>query len=162
MTDDFHSPSRGRVSFGQMVESILDVVGAEPDRSHRLIVGTDSVLRQGHTMFVTAVLVHRVGSGGRYFYRRVRERAMNSLRQRMLHEASMSLELAGRLASALADAPAGDKDMPIEIHLDVGMNGETKRAIREVVGMVAGSGFEAVTKPDAVGASHVADRHARS
>lgn len=162
MTDDFHSPSRGRVSFAEMVESILDVVGSEPDRPHRLIVGTDSVLRQDHTMFVSAVLVHRVGRGGRYFYRRVRERAMNSLRQRMLHEASMSLDLAGRLTSALADAPSGEKDVPIEIHLDVGVNGETKRSIREVVGMVAGSGFTPITKPDAVGASHVADRHARS
>src|SRR5207302_5588317 len=46
----------------------------------------------------------------------------------------------------------------VEIHLDVGASGETKRIIRELVGMVQGSGYAAITKPDSYGASKVADR----
>jgi predicted RNase H-related nuclease YkuK (DUF458 family) len=43
----------------------------------------------------------------------------------------------------------------------VGNNGETKRIVREVVGMVSGSGFSAVIKPDAYGATKVADKHSK-
>ncbi len=51
--------------------------------------------------------------------------------------------------------------LPVEIHLDVGDIGDTKNIIREVVGMVTGSGYAAVTKPNAYGASKVADRHSK-
>jgi predicted RNase H-related nuclease YkuK (DUF458 family) len=43
----------------------------------------------------------------------------------------------------------------------VGNNGETKKIIREVVGMVTGSGYAAVIKPEAYGASKVADKHSK-
>ena len=49
-------------------------------------------------------------------------------------------------------------DLDIEIHLDVGEQGKTKEIIREVVGMVTGSGFDAIIKPDSYGASKVADK----
>lgn len=55
----------------------------------------------------------------------------------------------------------GYAKLPVEIHLDVGENGDTKDIVREVVGMVTGSGYAAVTKPDAYGASKVADRHSK-
>jgi predicted RNase H-related nuclease YkuK (DUF458 family) len=81
---------------------------------------------------------------------------MESLRQRILFETSLSLETASQLSAELAKN--GYSELPVEIHLDVGDRGETKRVIREVVGMVQGSGYAAVTKPDSYGASKVADR----
>ncbi|MCK4816393.1 hypothetical protein KA005_11550, partial [bacterium] len=48
----------------------------------------------------------------------------------------------------------------LEIHIDVGPLGPTREMIREVVGMVNGNGFTAKTKPEAWGASTVADKHA--
>ena len=108
---------------------------------------------------MTAVIVHRVGHGGRYFYRKMLNRKMESLRQRILFETSLSLETAGLLSAELARN--GHSELPVEIHLDVGPNGDTKRIIREVVGMVTGSGYLAVTKPDAYGASKVADKHSK-
>src|SRR5256886_5201482 len=88
--------------------------------------------------FVPAVIVHRVGHGGRYFYRKMFNRKMESLRQRILFETSLSLETAGLLSAELSRN--GHSELPVEIHLDVGPNGDTKRIIREVVGMVTGSG----------------------
>jgi predicted RNase H-related nuclease YkuK (DUF458 family) len=49
----------------------------------------------------------------------------------------------------------------VEIHLDVGVHGETRELVRDVIGMVAGSGFDAKIKPEACGASKVADKYAR-
>ena len=47
----------------------------------------------------------------------------------------------------------------IQIHVDIGHNGETRDMINEVVGMVRGSGYEVKIKPDSYGASKVADRY---
>ena len=49
----------------------------------------------------------------------------------------------------------------IEIHLDVGSNGATKTLVKEVVGMVSGSGYPCRIKPDSYGASTVADRYTK-
>jgi len=47
----------------------------------------------------------------------------------------------------------------VEIHLDVGKNGATRSLVKEVIKMIVGSGYIAVTKPDSFGATKVADRH---
>ena len=41
----------------------------------------------------------------------------------------------------------------------MGKNGDARDMINEIVGMIRGNGFECKTKPDAFGASKVADRH---
>ena len=53
------------------------------------------------------------------------------------------------------------QDFDVEIHLDVGNNGATQTLIKEVVGMVVGSGFNARIKPDSYGASSVADKYTK-
>lgn len=155
---DFHSPTYGKLSFHQMFARLVDYMSEDPEQRYHLIIGTDSLLSD-RTCFVTAIIVHRVGHGGRYFYRKMFNRKMESLRQRILVETSLSLETAGMLSAELSRN--GHSELPVEIHLDVGPNGDTKRIIREVVGMVTGSGYLAVTKPDAYGASKVADKHSK-
>ena len=155
---DFNSPTYGKLSFQAMFDRLVEYMSEDSDQHYHLIIGTDSLLSE-NTTFVTAIIVHRVGHGGRYFYRKMLNRKMESLRQRILFETSLSLETAGLISAELARN--GHSELPVEIHLDVGPNGDTKRIIREVVGMVTGSGYLAVTKPDAYGASKVADKHSK-
>ncbi len=155
----FTSPTLGSLSFEEMFSKLVDYIEEEWEESYNLIIGTDSIEHNSHTIFVSAIVVHRVGHGGRYFYKKNRHRRINSLRQRMFYEASMSLEVAGLLRTELSNN--GFPELHLEIHLDVGSNGDTKDIIREVVGMVKGSGYEAITKPDAYGATKVADRHSK-
>ncbi len=155
---DFVSPTHGKLTFNQMFRHLVAFMEEEPDQRYHLIIGTDSLLGD-ETHFVTAIIVHRVGHGGRYFYRKLRNRKIESLRQRILFETALSLEAASLITAELARN--GYSKLPVEIHLDVGEKGETKRIIREVVGMVTGSGYAAVTKPDAYGASKVADKHSK-
>jgi uncharacterized protein len=152
---EFISPTHGKLSFERMFQQIVGYMEEEPHQRYNLIIGTDSLLGDD-TCFVTAVVIHRVGHGGRYFYHKFRNRKIESLRQRILFETSLSLETASQLSAQLATN--GFSELPVEIHLDVGDRGDTKRIIREVVGMVQGSGYAAVTKPDSYGASKVADR----
>lgn len=155
---EFTSPSAGTVSFDRMFGIIADYIRQGPSDNYNLIVGTDSFLNSA-TLFVSAVIIHRVGHGGRYFYRKNPRRKMENLRQRIFFEAAMSIELASLLKDRL-DA-SGLPALSVEIHLDVGEKGETKEIIRELVGMVTGSGYAARTKPGSFGASKVADRHTK-
>ncbi len=154
----FVSPSRGRLGFSEMFQDIVGYVQEFPDDKYRIIIGTDSQAGE-ETCFVTAVIVHRDGRGGRYYYARDKEHINRSLRQRIYYETSRSLAVASMLAGKLAEN--GYADLNVEIHLDVGENGKTRDLIREVVGMVVGSGFHARIKPDSYGASTVADKYTK-
>lgn len=156
----FISPSLGALTFDGMFDDIRAYIAADPEARYSLIVGTDSQLREGRGVtFVTAIVVHRRGKGARYYYQRQEQRHMRSLRQRILYETSMSLSVAGRIAERLAESNIEDLD--IEVHLDIGPNGDTRDLIREIVGMVVGSGFSAKIKPESYGASTVADRYTK-
>jgi predicted RNase H-related nuclease YkuK (DUF458 family) len=154
---DFISPTKGHLSFEEVFDEILAYASENPDDRYSLIVGTDSQLKDD-TCFVTALIVHRHGKGGRFFYTRHRESHARSLRQRIFYEASLSLGLASLLTEKLADS---GQELNLEIHLDVGSNGATKSLVKEVVGMVNGSGFSCKIKPDSYGASSVADRYTK-
>lgn len=154
----FTSPTRGKMEFDDMMDDILNYITGLPSSSYKIIIGTDSQVRN-QTCFITAVVVHRLGKGARYYYHKKVYRKINSLRQKIFYETALSLELGGRIAKHLADS--GVADLPVEIHIDVGNKGETRDLIKEVVGMVVGSGFHAKIKPEAYGASSVADKHTK-
>jgi len=141
-----------------MFQDIADFISQHPEDHYRLIVGTDSQLRE-NACFVTAVVVHRVGKGGRYYYTKDTENVGESLKKRIFIEASRSLALASQLSDRLAEE--GLNGIELEIHLDIGSRGDTRSIIKEVAGMVSGTGFPAYIKPNAYGASSVADRHTK-
>ncbi|HAP93916.1 MAG TPA: hypothetical protein DCM26_04745 [Desulfotomaculum sp.] len=154
----FVSPTKGRLTFNEMMAGIVDYITGLPTSMYKIIIGTDSQVKQD-SCFVTAIIVHRLGKGGRYFYRKKLHRKIKSLRQKIFYETSLSLELGGLVARYLSEC--GMDEMEVEIHIDVGKQGETRDLIREVVGMVTGSGFNAKIKPEAFGASSVADKHTK-
>lgn len=153
----FTSPSMGQISFEELFEDLVGYTNLHPDDSYKLIIGTDShSFLNDSVIFVTAVVVHRVGKGGRFYYHKQKTRYMESLRQRIYYETFLSLEVATLLTEKLAQN--GETRLNVEIHLDVGEKGETRDIIKEVVGMVIGSGYQACIKPDSFGATTVADR----
>ncbi|HHW19552.1 MAG TPA: ribonuclease H-like YkuK family protein [Thermodesulfovibrio thiophilus] len=152
----FISPTFGSITFQQVFEKIIEFVKEEPTKNYSLIVGSDSFPGE-ETVFVTAIIIHRKGSGGRYFYRKIKYEKMNNLKLRIFTEASLSLEIAEALKKKLSEN--GVSRLPVEIHIDVGKNGATRILVKEVIKMIVGSGYIAVTKPDSFGATKVADRH---
>ncbi len=153
----FTSPSMGQITFQELFEDLVSYTNEHPDDSYKLIIGTDShSFLNESVIFVTAVVVHRVGKGGRFYYHKQKTRYMESLRQRIYYETFLSLEVATRMTEQLARN--GESRLNVEIHLDVGEKGETRDIIKEVVGIVIGSGYQAFIKPDSYGATTVADR----
>lgn len=158
ITDSFQSPTYGQVDFAEVITKIVDYVESDPEYPYRLIVGTDSQLKNGTGAdFVTAIIIHRVGAGAIYFWQRQNKNHQYVLRQRIYDEALMSLSAADNLVTAFGRENGLMKHL--EIHVDVGQQGPTREIIAEVVGMIRGNGFNVKIKPDAYGAAKVADRH---
>ncbi|GMA50549.1 hypothetical protein GCM10025857_19060 [Alicyclobacillus contaminans] len=156
----FHSPSRGMMTLQEVAEDILSQVSSFPKDEFRLMVGTDSQPKPGtrSVTFVTAVIVHHVGKGARYYIHREHQQHMYSLRQRMFTEASYSLQAGGMLSEYLNQRGA---HWGWEVHLDIGQKGATRKLVREIVSWITQSGYEARIKPDSFGASKVADRYTK-
>ncbi len=141
-----------------VVEEINAFMDADDTRSYKVTIGTDSMLYSDRRAdFVTAVVVHRVGNGGRYFWRRASFGNFYTLRDRILKEVLVSLDFAKLIIEELRRT--GNTAFDLEIHVDVGENGETRQMIQELVGMIRANNFEAKTKPQSYAASCVADRH---
>lgn len=154
----FISLSKQQFTFEELVEAIFQYTHEEPDREYRVIVGSDSE-GYGQVAYATAIVVHRVGSGARAFICKNKIFTNQSLRQKIYNETSLSLTLAHQLIDPLTKL-LGEEFVQknLIIHVDIGQKGETKDMIREVTGMVRGSGFQVEIKPDAAVASTVADR----
>ncbi len=154
----FNSQTYGQLTFDQVGEKMLEYMSLAPGMEYELIIGTDSLLYGNkEAEFVSAIVVHRKRSGGVYFWSKRHQAHLHDLRQRIFQEALDSLKLAEKLIEKLKSLKL--MDFNLSIHVDVGPNGETKKMVNEIVGMIRGSGFDVKTKPESYGASSVADRH---
>lgn len=160
MSWTFQSPTLGTLTLEEVAEDLLKQVDSYPQDKFRLMVGSDSQPKQGSktVTFVTAVIIHHVGKGARYYIHRENQQHIYSLRQRMFTEASYSLQAGGWLSDYLNSRGA---DWGWEVHLDIGQKGATKQLVREIVSWITQSGYEARIKPDSFGASKVADRYTK-
>ncbi|MGQ9747695.1 MAG: ribonuclease H-like YkuK family protein [Candidatus Caldatribacteriaceae bacterium] len=147
----------------EVVKALFDFIHEEPRCEYRLIIGTDSKNFQENPpvqVFVTAVVVHRIGFGGRYFWRRTYIRESSNIRGKIYTEAWLSLQISQKLLELLRSYPDNHlSNYKIEIHVDIGTIGPTRELIREIVGMIENLGFVAKIKPESFGASRVAHRH---
>jgi predicted RNase H-related nuclease YkuK (DUF458 family) len=142
-----------------VVDRAVSFIESENNCTFKIIVGTDSEMTAGgKAHFVTAIVVHHVGHGGVYFWSSFFKSKIKDLRQRMYEEATQSLTTAQELIEEFKKRRLPLEKI-VEIHVDVGENGETKTMIGEIAGMIRSCGFICKTKPENFGASNVADRH---
>ena len=156
---EFNSITFGQLALEGVVFNVSNYLSIENSKGYKIIIGTDSnpQSNNGSTEYIVAVIVHRVGGGGIYFWKKIMEKKVYSLKERIYREALISLEFAHSILDEFNRFNV--LDWPLEIHVDVGNKGQTREIINEVIGMVRGDGFEVKTKPQSYGASKVADRH---
>jgi predicted RNase H-related nuclease YkuK (DUF458 family) len=160
--DMFISPSRGSLVVSDVLDDIAKFMDEDSTGFYSLVIGTDSQASQTGGLpeidFVTAIVVYRQGRGARYYWRKTKVMKHPVLRDKIYTETLMSLDVAQKIVPEIRAKISPDK-YDLEIHIDVGPVGPTREMIKEVVGMVNGSGFVAKTKPNSWGASSVADKH---
>lgn len=160
----FFNPTKGKLKFQEVVEEIFNYLSEKSEKFYDIVVGCDSSSDK-EPDFPVAIVVLRVGEGGRFFLKKVRyqNRKFYNLKQRILEEVILSCDLALNFKEALNKKFSG-KNFNYQfryIHADIGENGLTKDMIKEVIGLIRGNGFEAVIKPEAFAASVVADRYCK-
>ena len=148
--------TKWRTLSGDPVPDIEQFVADAAAAGQAVHVGTDSLQTGRFTQFVTVVAVLTPMKGGRAAYTRAIVPRIASLRERLLKEVWMSVELGLKLA----DKTPGD----LNVHVDANPSERymSSRYVQELVGLVVGQGFKVLIKPDAWAASHAADHVVRA
>lgn len=121
----------------------------------KVCIGTDSQVRGNKIDFATVIVFLREGRGGFMFVSNDTIRSPMSLKERMLHEVSHSIEIAYTLCNIL------DKyNVDLEVHADINTNPQFKSnpALSEAMGYIMSMGFRFRAKPDAFASSSCADK----
>lgn len=161
---EFRSFSACYSSFEEVYQAILGFMRSDTKSSYRISIGTDSQVA-GKTVFVTCIHVHRIGKGAIGFLHRTElQRPVKNLREKIYLETCTSLQLAYLFDEEKMNEiykAAGPK-VDFEFHIDVGVKGQTKALISEMVGMAKGIGFVPKIKPDSYCASSFANRYTKA
>lgn len=145
----------------QLNEDILLEVEAAINRERKLgnqlkvCIGTDSQVKGNVTEYATVIVFVRHKKGGFMFINQERRRNLSSLKERMITEVAMSVDIAYRLCDLL------DKyEVDLEVHADINTNPqfESNSALKEATGYILGMGFCFKAKPEAFASSYCADK----
>ncbi len=156
MRRDVESEGRWWTLSGAEVLDVMSVVQALVTRGQIVHIGSDAQKSCKRMEFVTVACVLNPGKGGRVFYTRRFDRKNISLFEKLSTETWLSLDLAIHMHEAFGLAAGGEQ---IWVHVDANPDEryDSSSYVKQLAGMVAGSGFPVLVKPNAWCASHVAD-----
>ena len=137
--------------------SLQDIISlADKDCEYQIFLGTDSQLHKNirSVIYATCIILYKKGKGGAIFTKKKKTLISATLKERLMKEVWLSLEIAFELSTLLT------KNIELIIHIDVNKSTKYKSGhyINELVSLVAGQGFKVIVKPDAWAAQSVADR----
>lgn len=161
----YHNSQSDNLSYPDILNIIKTFLEQDKNGRYKLTIGTDSESKfdkktGAQLELITAIVLYKIGYGGKYFWTRKIIKNVKTLREKIYQEVLLSIDVAKQLVPDLKEKLNGNStNYDLEIHIDVGEKGETREMLREVIGIVAGNGFVAKTKPDSYAASNVADRH---
>lgn len=128
----------------------------------KIIVGCDSQVIKNKIVFVTVVIVVHIGKGANFFYKKETELRSGSLlilENRLFEETCRAVNTAKKV-----DELVLNYDLCVnEIHSDINPDKRYKsnRIAASCIGYIMSNGYKPVIKPDAFGASGVADSKTR-
>lgn len=138
----------------QAVEATL-IREQEAGSKLKVCIGTDSEVRQDGIEFATVIVFVREKKGGFMFIRNQHKPKNMSLKERMITEVSMSVEVAYVLCDLL-----DLYHVELEVHADINTDPHFKsnEALKEAMGYILGMGFVFKAKPEAFASSYCADK----
>lgn len=149
----FKTPAGEKFTLPEIVALI------KSDHEYGVYVGTDSQVnrKRRKVMYVTTIVLHKKGKGGRFFLQQELVRTPNSLRERLSAEVYRTLQLCFELRDILP------RNVEITVDVDLNKNPKYKsgKYVNELVGMVTAQDFKCRTKPDSWAAMCVADRFSK-
>jgi len=138
-------------------DEVRAVLVREKEMGHQLkvCIGTDSQVKGKETEFATVIVFIRKGIGGFMFIHNETTRQKMSIKQRMLAEVAMSIDVAYGLCRLFTLY-----DVDMEVHADINTNPSFKSndALKEAMGYIMGMGFAFKAKPEAFASSSCANK----
>lgn len=163
----FYNSSQSNLNLDEVFSHIISFIEKDCNSSYRLSIGTDSQLKPDSTIFVTAIVIHRIGTGawGCVNKMHVPYRIFN-LKEKLSIEANLTLQLVNEISNNYLEKLLTSVVYNLndgthfynEIHVDVGKKGKSKNMIKEIIKYFSGLGFETKIKPDSYAASVYADK----
>ena len=140
-----------------IIEKVEHTIIEEQRKGHRLkiCIGTDSMVRGTKIEFATVIVFLREKRGGFMFINNSSMNGELSIRERMIHEVSKSVQVAYNLCALL-----DQYDVELEVHADINTDPEfqSNSALKDAMGYILGMGFVFKAKPDAFASSSCADK----
>lgn len=144
--------------FDQPITKIIEnAIVKEQEAGYRLkiCVGSDSQAYKTHIEYATVIVVLREGKGGFMFMRNYKGSKQIRIKERMLKEVTMSVEVAYAICNIL------DRyNVDLEVHADINTDPkfESNIALKDAMGYILGMGFVFKAKPFAFASSSCADK----
>ena len=139
---------------GSTVRNIRTQLKRCSSKKYTLHIGTDTNPHAQETTLITTICFREPGKGVIVFYQKRSLPTFKSVLDRLIHEAVVSLEVAGEVKSLT--------DMVPTIHADVSPHNNTlsNRVTDAIMGMIKGMGYPVLIKPEAW-AADIADMYTR-
>ena len=138
-------------------DEVRAVLVREKEMGHKLkvCIGTDSQVKSKETEFGTVIVFIRKGKGGLMYIHNETTKQKMSIKQRMLTEVAMSIDVAYGLCRLFTLY-----DVDMEVHADINTNPSFKSndALKEAMGYIMGMGFAFKAKPEAFASSSCANK----
>ena len=121
----------------------------------KVCIGTDSQVKHNIVEFATAIVFIREKSGGFMYFNSFISKQKFSLKERMLHEVSKSIEIAYELCPLL-----DQHKIEMEVHADINTdpNFKSHDSLKEAMGYIIGMGYTFKAKPEAFASSCCANK----
>lgn len=168
----FQNLTHKKMPFEEVFSHILTFMKSEPIGDYKLMMGTDSQVHPSHTLFITGIVIQRVGKGAWACFRKeVVHRQMTTLHERISYETSLTEQVASLFTEEKKNAlievvlPYIYKGatFTIEGHIDIGSGdrNRTRVYVNEMMARIESLGMEAKIKPDSIVASSYANRYTK-
>ncbi len=162
MINKLHNMTRWRKFNGDNIElaikeEVEQAILRERASGNKLMVciGTDSQVRGEVVEFATVIVFLREKKGGFMYIHNDRSRQPMTLKERLLNEVSMSINIAYELCDLL-----DRHDVDLEVHADINTNPHFKSntALSEAMGYILSMGFAFKAKPHAFASTSCANK----
>ncbi|WP_101846038.1 ribonuclease H-like YkuK family protein [Halobacillus sp. Marseille-P3879] len=168
----FQNLSSPKMSFEEVFSHIQTFLKDDPSGQYKLMLGTDSQVHSDHTLFITGIVIHRVGKGAwACYHKKVIPRTMRVLHERISYETSLTVEVASLFTKEKIDQLIEivlpniyqNASFTIEGHIDIGAGerNRTKAYVNEMVARIESLGFEPKIKPESITASSYANKYTK-
>lgn len=121
----------------------------------KVCIGTDSQVKGSDTEFATVIVFLREHNGGFMFIHNEKTKQKYHIKERMLAEVAMSIDIAYQLCDLFIE-----HHVEMEVHADINTDPHFKSndALKEAMGYILGMGFAFKAKPEAFASSCCADK----